>query len=100
MFNHMGDMAVFPDPLVARTTYDDWFEEFIGPKDSWLYDYFNQSWDITFQEVDIPIIGPTEAAVWTLTMWGKFNLFRDSSPVYSCPSPCPYSSGPFTLPPA
>lgn len=97
MFNWMGDLAPIPDVAVLRATYDAQFEANIAPKESWLYDYFNTSFNVHFAEVDVPPIGVVEAAVWELTTWLQFNLFRDTDE-YACTDPCPYTSPPFNLP--
>jgi len=98
MLNFLGNLTPIPDVAVLRSSYDSAFAANIAPTDSWLYDYFNTSFEVTFGEVDIPPFGTVSAAVWSLSMWTSFQLFKDEDG-YSCPNPCPFSSGPFTLPP-
>jgi len=97
MFNYMGTFSALPDPMVFRWAYDANFEALIAPKSSWLYDWFNTSFEITFAEVDIPLIGLTEMALWPLTDYASFILWQ-GDPGYACPDPCPYTTGYFALP--
>lgn len=98
MFNFMGSLTPTPDVMAFRTVYDGNFEAFIAPKTSWLYDYFNTSFEVAFATVDLPIIGETEMAIWDLSSWLQFQLWTGEDG-YSCPDPCPYTSEPFALPP-
>lgn len=97
MLNFMGDMLAIPDPVVLRATYDAAFAANIAPVDSWLYDYFNTSFDVTFGEVEIIPGVFEEAAIWTLTMYISFNLFRGGDS-WGCPRVCPLTTGVFALP--
>jgi len=97
MLNFMGDMLALPDPIVARSTYDAAFETNIAPLDSWLYDYFNTTFEITFADVEILPGVFQESALWPLTNYLWFNLFRGSEE-YTCPHVCPLTKGVFALP--
>jgi len=95
-FNFMGSWSALPDPIVARASYDTNFEALIAPKTSWLYDWFNSSFSVTFAFVDTPF-GEIEMAVWDLSSYISFQLWL-TDPDYSCTDPCPYTTGYFALP--
>lgn len=97
MFNFLGSLTPTPDVMAFRTVYDSNFESFIAPTDSWLYDYFNTSFEVHFATVDIPGLGDTEMAIWGTTTWLQFQLWT-AEDGYTCPDPCPYTSPPFNLP--
>jgi len=98
MFNWMGTLSPSPDVMAFRSVYDEYFEAYIAPKDCHLYPYFNQSFGVYFATIDIPILGETEMAIWELLNWVSFKGWQDEDG-YLCVAPCPYTSGPFVLPP-
>ena len=98
MFNYMGSLSPSPDVMSFRTVYDANFEAFIAPKTSWLYDWFNSSFEVRFATISIPVLGDTEMMIWDTLTWLQFQLWL-TDPGYACPVPCPYTSDPFELPP-
>lgn len=98
MLNFMGSWLALPDPVVSIVTYDTMWESLFDEAHSEWYDLWAAIWEITFQEVEIVPGVFVDAAVWTLEGYLSFALFVGSE-AYSCPKPCPLSSGAFALPP-
>jgi len=98
MLNFMGTWLAFPDPVVAKSTYDaEWVSLFDDVGSDW-YNTWADIWEVTFGEVEFFPGVFLEAAIWTIDGWLSFNVWK-LDVGYTCPSPCRYTSGIFTLPP-
>lgn len=97
MFNFMGGWLALPDPVVAWDTYVSYFEANIAPQESWLFDYFNTSFEVTHTTVTLPGGIELDAAVWTLTQYLSFQLFVGTE-TYGCSEPCRLTFGIFAVP--
>jgi hypothetical protein len=97
MFNWMGDWTPTPFPQVFKSVYDAQFATLIAPTDSWLYDWFNAQFEVSFPTVSFPIIGDIVTAEWELASWGQYHIFK-ATDEWACPKLCRYSTGNFALP--
>jgi hypothetical protein len=98
MFDFMGTFAPPAGPYYLRDFYDFQFGAFIGPKNSWLYDWFNTSFVVTFGTIEIEPGVEIEAAFWDVANYLSFQLWK-LNPGHACPVPCKYTEPPFALPP-
>lgn len=98
MLNFMGSWLAFPDPVVSLATYDATWESLFDEAGSEWYQLWADIWGITFGEVVIIPPVPEEAAIWTIDGYLSFGVFKLTE-AYTCPKPCRYTSGIFTLPP-
>jgi len=98
MFEWMGTFSPPVGPYYLKDFYDDQFAFFIGPTSSWLYDWFNTSFEVTFGTIEIEPGIEVEVAIWNPLFYASFQLWK-LNPAHGCPEPCPYTSGYFALPP-
>lgn len=98
MFIFMGIFAPPAGPWQEKHAYDLFFSLNIASTDSWLYEWFNTNFGVTFGEIEIEPGVTIEVAFWDLPIYLSFQLWK-LDPGFSCPLPCPYTSGPFELPP-
>jgi hypothetical protein len=98
MFDWMGTFAPPAGPYYLAAFYDLQFGAFIGPKNSWLYDWFNTAFGVTFGEIEIEPGVTIEVAFWDVANYLSFQLWHLNAG-HACPVPCRYSSPPFVLPP-
>lgn len=96
MFNLLGILAPPALNYYLREAYDLFFTLNIAPTDSWLYDYFNDSFGITFAELEIEPGVTINVAYWDILNYASFQIWR-FDPKYECPTPCPFTSPPFAL---
>jgi len=97
MFNQLGLLAPPAGPFQLKSAYDFFFGIYIASTDSWLYDWFNDQFGITFEEIEIEPGVTVEVAFYDLLNYVSFQAFKLTDD-YTCPLPCPFTTDPFELP--
>lgn len=97
MFNWIYDNMEPPFYAVFPSVYDAAFETYIDSIASWLYDWFNSTFELILTTIEVGGI-EVEVRAWNSSQYLDFGIFKGTVE-YDCPKPCPFSTGPFSLPP-
>jgi len=93
----MSEWSAFPDPVVYKTTYDATWLSLVGDVDTDLYNWWANTWEISFVDVEVIPGLVLPGATYPISLFISLGLWLldDAS---TCPELCRYTSGFFSLP--